>query len=100
MLAACLVLGCSVSSFVYRRQDRDPAQAAVFLMFIIWAVVLGRAGLGASANLVMLGCVPWALCAAMPASAAVHLIGVRLRMRRLAAQKDKEEKAGLVMMVV
>ncbi|KAJ2902563.1 hypothetical protein MKZ38_000393 [Zalerion maritima] len=84
VLASCLVLGCSVSSFIHRRQDHDPAQTAVFATFVVFAVVLGRAGLGANANFIVLGCVPWALCAAMPVSLAVHFFTRRLEANRRA----------------
>ena len=97
MLVSCLALGCSVSSFVYRRQDRDPAQAIVFLVFVTWAVALG-CGVGVSANLIMLGFMPWALCAAMPVSVTVHFLHVHLKTRRqrAAEQNMGDEKMGLL----
>src|SRR3569833_4787621 len=54
MLISCLVLGCSISSFVYRRQAQDPYQLAVFFILIAWAVAIGYAT-GASANLIGAG---------------------------------------------
>lgn len=71
MLGSCLVLGCCLSSFCHRRQDHDRYQALVFVTLAVWVAVLGR-GLGASANMISLGFVPWALCAAMLLSAVGH----------------------------
>lgn len=59
VLASCLIFGVSVSSFVYRRRDKDPTQAAIFSLVVIVAVVLGY-GAGASASLILLGWLPWA----------------------------------------
>lgn len=67
VLASCLILGVSVSSFVYRRQAKDPTQAATLLFMIVMAIVLGL-GAGASANLILLGWLPWAAVAAMATS--------------------------------
>ena len=67
VLASCLILGVSVSSFVYRRQDKDPQQAAIFLFTIVVAIMLGYTT-GASANLILLGWLPWAANAAMAIS--------------------------------
>ncbi|KAK0657350.1 hypothetical protein B0T16DRAFT_318834 [Cercophora newfieldiana] len=73
MLVACLVFGCCVSSFVHRRQGQDASQFVVYALFLTAAVVSGY-GLGASANLILLGYAPWAMCAAMAASLYGHAL--------------------------
>lgn len=71
MLFACLVLGCSISSFAYRRQDGDKFQTPIFALAITSATIFGLA-MGVNANVIMLGVIPWALCLAMIGSVAVH----------------------------
>ncbi|KAI1406834.1 hypothetical protein F5Y13DRAFT_183878 [Hypoxylon sp. FL1857] len=66
-LGSCLVLGCCLSSYVHRRRDHDQYQVIVFVIWITWAVCIGW-GIGATANRVTLGIVPWASCAAMLSS--------------------------------
>jgi hypothetical protein len=71
MLFACLVLGCSISSFAYRRQDGDRYQTPIFVLAITSATIFGLA-LGVNSNIIMLGVIPWALCLAMIGSVATH----------------------------
>jgi hypothetical protein len=71
MLIACLILGLSISSFAYRRQEGDRFQTPIFVLAITSATVFGLA-LGVSSNVIMLGVIPWALCLAMIGSVAVH----------------------------
>jgi len=71
MLIACLILGLSISSFAYRRQEGDRFQTPIFVLAITSATVFGLA-LGVNANVIMLGVIPWALCLAMIGSVAVH----------------------------
>jgi len=71
MLCCCLVFGCCVSSFAHRRQEEDGLQLVVFTVFLSGAVVVGYA-LEASANLILLGFVPWAMCVAMATSLSGH----------------------------
>ncbi|KAH9994167.1 hypothetical protein F4779DRAFT_623371 [Xylariaceae sp. FL0662B] len=71
-LGSCLVLGCCLSSYTHRRRCQDQYQIIVFVTWIAWAICVGW-GIGASADMVTLGIVPWALCAAMPSSFATHL---------------------------
>lgn len=66
-LGSCLVLGCCLSSFIHRRRELDQYQPIVFVIWITWAVFLGWE-IGASANMVTLGIVPWASCAAILSS--------------------------------
>ncbi|KAI0898647.1 hypothetical protein F4806DRAFT_459137 [Annulohypoxylon nitens] len=66
-LGSCLVLGCCLSSYAHRRRDQDQYQVIIFVIWIIWAVCIGW-GIGASANKVTLGIVPWVSCAAMISS--------------------------------
>lgn len=70
-LGSCLVLGCCLSSYTHRRRDQDRYQAIVFIVWIVWAVCVGLR-VGASANMVSLGLVPWTLCAAMLSSFLGH----------------------------
>ncbi|KAF8860766.1 hypothetical protein BDZ45DRAFT_298404 [Acephala macrosclerotiorum] len=78
MLGACLLLGCSVSSFAYRRQEEDRYQTLIFIISLVAATLFGMA-LEVSANLVMLGLIPWALCLAMTFSIATHWLIKRCR---------------------
>ncbi|KAK3337186.1 hypothetical protein B0T19DRAFT_63310 [Cercophora scortea] len=71
MLFSCLVFGCCVSSFVHRRQDKDRFQSVVYAA-VLAAVVLAGYTTRASANLIMLGYLPGATCAAMVISVSVH----------------------------
>jgi hypothetical protein len=71
MLFSCLVLGCSISSFAYRRQDGDQYQTPIFILAITSATIFGIA-MGVNANVIMLGVIPWALCLAMIGSVATH----------------------------
>ena len=71
MLGACLVLGCAISSFAYRRQEQDKLQTAIFVGAVALATTIGIA-LGVNSNLIMLGMIPWALCSAMVMSIFVH----------------------------
>ncbi|KAH8602899.1 hypothetical protein B0O99DRAFT_735243 [Bisporella sp. PMI_857] len=76
MLVCCLVLGTSVSSFIYRRQEFDGLQAPIFILWITAAVVLGLA-VGFHANIIMLSLVPFALFCAMLSSCIVHFFVTR-----------------------
>ncbi|KAI1082965.1 hypothetical protein F5B20DRAFT_491901 [Whalleya microplaca] len=71
VLGSCLVLGCSLSSYMNRRRRQDGYQIVVFVIWIAWAICVGW-GTGASADMVTLGVVPWALCAAMLSSFAAR----------------------------
>lgn len=71
MLGACLVLGCSVSSFMYRRQEGDQYQNLIFCVILAAAIIFGMM-LNVTANLIMLGLIPWALCLAMIFSVGIH----------------------------
>lgn len=64
MLSSCLVLGCAISSFAFRRQENDRHQAITFLIAIIAASAFGLIT-NVEPNFVMLGLIPWALCIAM-----------------------------------
>ena len=94
MLLACLVLGFSISSFVYRRQPYDPFQVLVFLLLLAVAVTAGL-GAGASGPLILLGYAPWAMCAAMVISYAVHGLWRRRLSRAIPCQRELE-KNGLL----
>lgn len=91
MLVFCLILGCSVSSFCYRRQEQDKFQAPIFVLIIITATIFGF-GLGINANLIMLGLIPWALCLSMVFSTAVHWLLRRCSQRRSYYTFEADEK--------
>lgn len=74
-LGSCLVLGCCLSSYVHRRRDQDQYQTIVFVIWITWSICIGWR-VGASANMVTLGVIPWAACAAMLSSFFGH-VGAR-----------------------
>jgi len=89
MLCCCLIFGCCVSSFAHRRQDQDGLQIAVYAVFLVGAIVVGY-GLEASANLILLGYVPWAMCVAMATSLSGHHF---YRLRKLdSGMKLKDEE--------
>lgn len=86
MLGSCLVLGCAISSFAYRRQDIDKLQTFIFIAAITLACTIGLAT-DLNANLIMLGMIPWALCAAMVVCTVVNsVIGNSSRRQILYAQ--------------
>lgn len=95
MLVFCLVLGCSVSSFCYRRQEHDKFQAPIFVFVIIAATIFGF-GLGINANLIMLGLIPWALCFSMVFSTTVHWLVRRCSKRRSYFVYEVDEKEALL----
>ena len=95
MLAFCLVLGCSVSSFCYRRQDQDKFQAPIFVLVITAATIFGF-GLGINANLIMLGLIPWALCFSMAFSTTVHWLVRRCSKCRSHFVYEIDEKEVLI----
>ena len=76
MLLSCIILGCSISSFAYRRQESDRYQTPIFVFAIAAASTVGF-GLGVTANLIMLVWIPWAIFAAMLFSICVHGISGR-----------------------
>ena len=84
MLFACLLIGCSISSFAYRRQREDVYQSLIFVLAITVSTIFGLS-LGINVNLIMLGLIPWALCFAMMCSVAIHW-AVRRRTCRLYAR--------------
>ncbi|KAK4218183.1 hypothetical protein QBC37DRAFT_412721 [Rhypophila decipiens] len=71
MLLSCLLFGCCVSSFVHRRQDKDPLQFLVYVVLLGIVVIVGHET-KASANMILLGYLPWAMCLAMAISIAGH----------------------------
>ncbi|KUJ18551.1 uncharacterized protein LY89DRAFT_498857 [Mollisia scopiformis] len=80
MLGACLLLGCSVSSFIYRRQEEDRYQKLIFSVTLTAATLFGMAQ-KVNANLIMLGLIPWGLCLAMIFSVATHWLVKRCSKR-------------------
>lgn len=78
MLLSCLVFGCCVSSFVHRRQDQDSLQFLVYTI-VLGATAIAGCGLGASANMIVLGYLPWAMCVAMAVSFVGHIAFRRRR---------------------
>lgn len=73
MLAACIALGISISSFAYRKQRQDQFQVPIFVLSGAAAIVTGFA-LGVTANSIMLGLIPWALCTGMVFSVVLHWV--------------------------
>jgi len=95
MLAFCLVLGCSVSSFCYRHQKQDKFQAPIFVLAVTAATAFGF-GFGINANLIMLGLIPWALCFSIVFSSIVHWLVGRCSKRRSHLMYQFDEKELLV----
>ncbi|ROW14775.1 hypothetical protein VPNG_03798 [Cytospora leucostoma] len=95
MFTSCLVLGCSVSGYLYRHQKDDPHQSRVFAFAMIGSVILGYL-VGATLNMVMLGFLPWAACVAMLLSTCGHALLRWMEARSLPADQSLDEKAGLL----
>ncbi|KAI1338485.1 hypothetical protein F5Y15DRAFT_118600 [Xylariaceae sp. FL0016] len=74
VLGSCLVLGCSLSSYMHRRRDQDCFQSAIVATWALWAVCVGWSA-GCDADMIILGILPWALSMAMPSSLLVHVGG-------------------------
>lgn len=94
MFTSCLVLGCSVSCFLYRHQHDDPYQPLVFTIAIAGSVVLGHL-VGATQNMIMLGFLPWAACVAMLLSACGHALLRKLEVNSL-SEKSPTDKVALL----
>jgi len=97
MIWACVILGCSVSSFVFRHRRQDRFQALVFGVVIAWVVILAY-GIGSSLNLILLGFVPCSLTIAMLLSSIGHSC-VRFRHCRSARPLAPDEKGRDIMKV-
>jgi hypothetical protein len=95
MLTSCLVLGCAISSFAYRRQEQDRYQTVIFIIAIGTASTLGLMT-GVGANLVMLGLIPWALCLAMVLSSCLHRLVKRYNNHRGNIYCDIDEQEVLL----
>jgi hypothetical protein len=81
LLASCLFLGYSISSFTYRRKETDRLQPLVFSLAVSLAATIGF-GLKVNINLIMLGLIPWAMHFAMLFSLIIHwYINRRFRSR-------------------
>lgn len=91
MLSSCLVLGCAVSSFIYRRQEKDRYQTLIFILAITAASAIGLAS-GVCANLVMLGLIPWALCLSMLFTSILHWLVKRYNKRQNHIIYEGDEK--------
>lgn len=76
MLVGCIILGCAVSSFAYRRHESDRHQIPIFGLTISAALLVGSL-IGYHMHFVLLGMLPWAACFAMIASVCVHAFGRR-----------------------
>ena len=95
MLSCCLILGCSVSSFIYRRQERDRFQTPLFLLVTGIAITLGI-GVHVHPNLIMLVLIPWALCFAMIISSLGHWVLRRCGRQRRKTMYEIDEKEILI----
>ncbi|KAH8676612.1 hypothetical protein BGZ60DRAFT_260576 [Tricladium varicosporioides] len=71
MLVACILEGCAISSFAFRRQTRDRYQAPLFVFAIVGATITGIS-FGVDSNVIMLGLIPWAVFFAMMLSTVLH----------------------------
>ncbi|KAF7912967.1 uncharacterized protein EAF01_001988 [Botrytis porri] len=81
LLASCILLGYSISSFTHRRQGHDRCQSFILVSAILMATTIGF-GLGIDSNLIMLGFIPWALILAMVLSVFIHWTARRHRRPR------------------
>ncbi|KAK4105814.1 hypothetical protein N658DRAFT_441392 [Parathielavia hyrcaniae] len=90
MLFSCLLFGCCVSSFVLRRQSRDPFQFLVFVVLLGGTALAGYA-VREDVHLILLGYLPWATCTAMAISIVGHSLYRRLRSKGATEQRDEEK---------
>lgn len=95
MFTSSLVLGCCVSSFLYRHQNDDPYQALVFASAIVGSVMFGQFA-GADLDLLLLGFVPWALCTAMFLSVCGHALLRWMGTRSRAENTAMDDKTALL----
>ncbi|KAI0021015.1 hypothetical protein F4780DRAFT_308097 [Xylariomycetidae sp. FL0641] len=98
VVGACVVLGCCVSSYTYRRRQQDQYQTTVFVVAIAWALCVGLA-VGCSADMILLAMVPWAINMAIFSSflghAAVRWLSMRPKCdRETVLGDDKRASAG------
>lgn len=61
LCASCLIYSVSVSSFVYRRHEREPAQTAVFVMVVTATMLVAGCVLGVGLDALMLRWIPWVI---------------------------------------
>ena len=94
VLASALGFGCCVSSFVYRRQGQDPFQVLVFAL-VVGTVATVAYGTGASPDVLLLGFMPLATCAAMVISVLGHAM-LRRRISYQGSRVDFQEKSQLL----
>lgn len=80
LLASYVVFGFSAASFLHRRRNRDERQGEILAAF---AGVCLAAGVFVGADIpeIMGVYMPWAVCATMLASVAVHSSGQQLPWR-------------------
>lgn len=95
MLVSCLVFGCCVSSFVHRRHDKDRLQFLVYLV-LLGSVVIAGHQTGASANMILLGYLPWTMCLAMAISITGHSL-YRQRQQNVDTHLGAMEKGELLL---
>lgn len=74
VLGSCVLLGCCLSSFAHRRDEKDRLQSVVLVASAFWGIAIGRAT-GSSANLITLSLIPGAMCLAMLISFSGHEFG-------------------------
>lgn len=84
LLGSCIVEGCAISSFAYRRQAKDRFQAPIFVSAITGATIFGLAW-GINANIIMLAFIPWSVCFAMITSSMGHWLARRYPRTRYTA---------------
>lgn len=95
MLSSCLVLGCAISSFAYRRQNQDRYQTYILVIAIVFASVTGLAT-NVDVNLIMLGLVPWTMCFAMIFSSTLHWLVRRYNSHQNYIEFKGDEKETLL----
>lgn len=96
MFGCCLVLGCSVSSFLYRHGQDDPCQAFLFVFNVMGSIAVGKLA-GASFNMILLGYIPWAVCIAMFCILCGHVLARWIKARADAAAVEVGEKTTLLL---
>jgi hypothetical protein len=91
ILISALGFGCCVSSFLYRRQRDDPCQV-LLIALVVGTVATVAYGVGASPDMMLLGLMPSATCAAMIVSRLAHDMFRTARVRDEASIEAQEKR--------
>jgi ABC-type iron transport system FetAB permease component len=92
VIFAYILLGCSISSFIFRHREKDHSQIFVFFAMIISVITLART-FHASIDLTITAFIPWACLASMLLSKCGHATVRRLQRRASSARAENLVKS-------